>query len=391
MGRVPKKSQIHRWQGQNPEKARPVPQSQRKQGVQAARALNAPPPVPPRALPTSMPEPGQQPRSGRQVWTCRAGFEPHLFEELSWAGANPRLLGEALVESDARSHLHPAFGRMGFKLWEAVEVAEGESAAEPSAEVLKRHLQGRPAHLQAWTLDTARANPLSGQVEALRQAVLERLRDVPLLESASQAWQREGLLLQLCAVSKTLWLVGAVPATEAASLAPGGRQRMRRDEQAPSRASAKLEEALELMGLAPSPTEVCADLGAAPGGWTQRLLARGATVLAVDPAKLAPHLQNHRKLRHFQESAFAFAPEEPLDWLFCDMAWRPLEVAQLLAKWGRRRWALYLVANIKLPMKDKNPVLHRVRHTLEEAGWKHLVVRQLYHDRDEVTVLGRRD
>ena len=39
-----------------------------------------------------------------------------------------------------------------------------------------------------------------------------------------------------------------------------------------------------------------------------RLVARGATVLAVDPAKLAPHLQSHRKVRHIQESAFAFAP-----------------------------------------------------------------------------------
>ena len=70
-----------------------------------------------------------------------------------------------------------------------------------------------------------------------------------------------------------------------------------------------------------------------------------------------------------------------------DMAWRPLEVAALLARWGRNRWATWLVANIKLPMHDKNPVLHRVRHVLgQHGGWTQLRVRQLYHDRDEVTV-----
>ncbi len=47
---------------------------------------------------------------------------------------------------------------------------------------------------------------------------------------------------------------------------------------------------------------------------------------------------------------------------------------------------MHLVANIKLPMKDKNPILWRVRQTLEQGGWRELRMRQLYHDRDEVTV-----
>jgi 23S rRNA (cytidine2498-2'-O)-methyltransferase len=68
------------------------------------------------------------------------------------------------------------------------------------------------------------------------------------------------------------------------------------------------------------------------------------------------------------------------------MAWRPLEVAQLLGKWARRGNAGQLVANIKLPMKDKLPTLVRVRDALERGGWKRVRMRQLYHDRDEVTV-----
>ncbi|HZH78889.1 MAG TPA: 23S rRNA (cytidine(2498)-2'-O)-methyltransferase RlmM, partial [Archangium sp.] len=54
-------------------------------------------------------------------------------------------------------------------------------------------------------------------------------------------------------------------------------------------------------------------------------------------------------------------------------------------------WATYLVANIKLPMKDKNPTLVRVRRILEQGGWERLTLRQLYHDRDEVTVTAHRE
>jgi 23S rRNA (cytidine2498-2'-O)-methyltransferase len=94
-------------------------------------------------------------------------------------------------------------------------------------------------------------------------------------------------------------------------------------------------------------------------------------------------------VRHVTASAFDFTPEQPVDWLFCDMAWRPLEVAQLLGKWARRGWAGQLVANIKLPMKDKLPVVRELRALLEDAGWRRVRVKQLYHDRDEVTVTAR--
>ena len=53
-------------------------------------------------------------------------------------------------------------------------------------------------------------------------------------------------------------------------------------------------------------------------------------------------------------------------------------------------WARFLVANIKLPMKKKAEYLFRVRDILGDGGWQNLRVRQLYHDRDEITVAGVR-
>jgi 23S rRNA (cytidine2498-2'-O)-methyltransferase len=326
------------------------------------------------------------PRAGLWLWTCRAGFEPHLFEELAWAQGAPRLLGPTLVESKPPRSA-PAFARMGFPV-EAVFNGPLEGSADAVATVLDRAAGEGPLHLQVWAPDADLYGPLHGRCRGWAEALSQALR-AQTASSGAEAKAKGGVLGQVCVLSPSLAAVGAVRATEAWSLAAGGRQRMWREE-GPSRAALKLEEALDRLGLSPGRGEVCVDLGAAPGGWSQKLLQRGARVVAVDPAKLSPELMRHPKLRHIQESAFAFAPEEPVDWLFCDMAWRPLEVAQLLAKWARREWADALVANLKLPMKDKNPIVFRARALLQEAGWREPVIRQLYHDRDEVTVLARR-
>ncbi|ADO73810.1 SAM-dependent methyltransferase [Stigmatella aurantiaca] len=330
------------------------------------------------------------PSPGRWLWTCRAGFEPHLYEELAWAGAAPRLLGEALVESNGAPGLAPAFARQGMRVLASSPWPSPGFSADALARQVAAQPPAAPLVLQAFTPDTPRGNTLAPQADALADAVRSLLPTGRLLEDAARAREEGARLVSLC-LAPGLAVLGEVLAREALSLAPGGRRRMRREGDAPSRAAMKLEEALDGLPFEPGRGEVCVDLGAAPGGWTQRLVARGARVIAVDPAKLMPELASHPRVRHIQESAFAFAPEEPADWLFCDMAWRPLEVAQLLAKWGRRGWASYLVANIKLPMKDKNPLLVRVRHILAEEGeWKGLTVRQLYHDRDEVTVTAHR-
>ncbi len=327
---------------------------------------------------------------GRWLWTCRAGFEPHLYEELAWAGGSPRLLGGALVESVSRPPSPPVFARTGIRVVLSLEGAVSEAQAEAVKAALLKAVPKAPLMLQSFTPDTLAGNKLADEADALLAAVRARLPAGRLLEETWRAPEVGAELIELC-VAPGATLVGTVPAREALSLAPGGRQRMRRPGDAPSRAAMKLEEALAHLPFEPGRGEVCVDLGSAPGGWTQRLVARGARVVSVDPARLMPELANHPRVEHIQESAFAYEPEEPADWLFCDMAWRPLEVAQLLAKWGRRGWATYLVANIKLPMKDKNPTLVRVRRILEQGGWEGLALRQLYHDRDEVTVTAHRE
>jgi 23S rRNA (cytidine2498-2'-O)-methyltransferase len=344
-------------QGKTPNSRHKAPRATRPTGRSPPAKSAAIPPTPTRV---------EAPLPGQWLYTCRAG-------------AHPTVLGPALVAAD---RLWPgAFARAAFR----VEAVSADAAAV--APLLER--AGR-LHLQAWAPDSEPGNRLSGRAQALLEAL-----KAPLAargQWVADAWSaaREGLpLWQVVPLDEERFALGQVSPAEALSLSPGGRHRMRRGT-APSRAAMKLEEALDWLGLAPGAGDLCVDLGAAPGGWTQRLLERGARVWAVDPGALRPELMRQRKLRHFQASAFSFQPDEPADWLFCDMAWRPLEVAQLLAKWARKGWATMLVANLKLPMKDKLPVLARARATLAEGGWKDVRVRQLYHDRDEVTLTARR-
>ncbi len=316
------------------------------------------------------------PTVGKWLWTCRDGFEAQLFEELCWQKCSATVLGSGLVETDRQPATPPTFARTGFRIDALVKTPQEAAAALPQ----------HPSRVQVWVPDTEAGNARAGEClawESTINALREGIKDPSTPWSAFESGASLG---QVCLVAPHTAAVGSIGARVALSLAPGGRARMKRTAAAPSRAAMKLDEALEWVGISPGKGDLCVDLGSAPGGWTRRLLERGARVWSVDTGLLAPDVAKHPRVRHFHQTAFAFVPDEPCDWLFCDMAWRPLEVAQLLAKWARNRWATQLVANIKLPMKDKLPTVVRVRATLEAGGWSNVHLRQLYHDRDEVTV-----
>jgi 23S rRNA (cytidine2498-2'-O)-methyltransferase len=349
-------------------------------------------------FPTVEPGPTGPPLAREWLFTTRAGAEMDLIEELTFldAEAGPRRAGEALVAARRvpRAEGRPAelaFARQGFPVSELVAQPEAELAR-----ALVASLPGAPAPwaLDVWVPDTDEANRLAGHAAALEAAVIAALPSLApgwaatRLPDARAALGENGLYAQACLLPSRACAVGVLPARDAPSLAPGGRLRVRVPSTAPSRAAMKLLEAFAWLDRAPDPGDLCVDLGAAPGGWTWALLERRARVIAVDPGNLDGAIARRKGLIHARGDAFRFAPpvDEPVDWLFCDMAFRPLEVAGLLAKWARRQWARLLVANLKLPMRKKAEHLFRVRDILTDGGWASLRARQLYHDRDEVTI-----
>lgn len=279
------------------------------------------------------------------------------------------------------------FARQGFRVAGEAR-GDRDALTRGCVDALAPALEGAgPWALASWVPDTDATNPLAPAALALAEDVAPALDARAPGRVALAALPPAGArYAQIALVAPDRAICGVVDTERALTLVPGGRARMRVGGERPSRAARKVEEALAWLGVAPGPGEVCVDLGAAPGGWSWALLERRAKVIAVDPAKLRPDIAAHRGLVHRQESAFSFAPVEPTDWLFCDMAWKPLEVAQLLAKWGRRRWARMLVANLKLPMKKKAATVADLLQVIAGGGWQRIRARQLYHDRDEITL-----
>lgn len=363
------------------------------------------------AAPRTAPSPGSardrrapQPRSGPSaaapvaigewLWACRVGSEADLCDELQSYGIAGRVVQPGLCASPARPRTPQkedaelTFARQGLPV-QAVSPADAAAVAAIITELFadpRQAQKGSGLALHVFAPDSDAGNLLAAEVLALQGRLTTALSaaGIPLVADGRTAHAEGGRLAQVCLLTAAEVAIGILPARAAPSLFPGGRQRFKKPKDAPARSALKLTEALAWVGHGPQAGEVCVDLGAAPGGWCQVLLDRRCHVVAIDPGRLAPHLAG--RVEHLRVNAFGFEPEIPADWVLCDMAYRPLEVAALLAKWGRRRWAQFLLANIKLPMNRRVDMLARVREILTTGGWTGLRMRQLYHDRHEVTL-----
>jgi 23S rRNA (cytidine2498-2'-O)-methyltransferase len=174
-----------------------------------------------------------------------------------------------------------------------------------------------------------------------------------------------------------------------------GIPRLRMPPGAPSRSTLKLAEAFrvflgenEAVLLRPGMRAI--DLGAAPGGWTWQLVQRGVAVIAVDNGPLKGAVRQDRLVTHLREDAFRFRPRRPVHWLVSDVVEQPMRVAELVARWIAEGATRHAIFNLKLPMKKRYDEVQRCMQRIDEivnaAGVRHtLAVRQLYHDREEVT------
>ena len=176
---------------------------------------------------------------------------------------------------------------------------------------------------------------------------------------------------------------------------PMGIPRLRMPGGAPSRSTLKLAEAIvtflperdsELL----RPGMRAVDLGAAPGGWTWQLARRGLTVTAVDNGPLKGEVRDDPLVTHLRTDGLAYLPRRPVDWMVCDIVEQPARIAALVARWIGEGHARNAIFNLKLPMKKRYDEVRRcaaiIDDALAKARVKHsLSLRQLYHDREEVT------
>jgi len=341
---------------------------------------------------------------------CRAGFEPDCAQELQTRVVQGRgqcicqaEVGSGYVLADAKAP-RDFYGTLHWKEW----------------------IFARQWWLVAARVDLSAADRITPLVEAAQYALPEQMvyselvcefpdtndgrqvtpwlnRFEPLLEKALQDkgllnMDGEGPSLRCFFLNQHDALIGL--GTERSAPWACGFPRLRFPAEAPSRSTLKLAEAFEVF-LSPREQELAlragmhaVDLGAAPGGWTWQLVARGLQVVAVDNGPMKGGVLGHPSVKHLRTDGFRFRPERPVEWLVCDMVEQPRRVAELMRDWVREGFARQAIFNLKLPMKIRLDEVRACLQIIETGALENglrvkLWARQLYHDREEVTVYMR--
>lgn len=350
---------------------------------------------------------------GELVLICRPDYRAALEEELAlrWqlpapplprAGAAPALMvldGDSAraVRRDGRQAL--IFARQWID--DARWVAAGR-LAEPDERIVAEWLAVLDRTPRPWTVHAYAADPEGGH-EAAAEAAALRERVLRYCGGARPDWlaryvepralkDEATLVLQLCVPGGGAWL-GWSRAGDLLDTHPGGIHRKKFDPASPSRSYMKIEEAFDHLGEEPRAGQTVVDLGAAPGGWTHAFLKRGCRVLAVDRGPMKVGAEAGRgQFRQVLEDGLSFQPPGtwlPADWLVSDMLVPPGKTLGLLRRWCEARWMKRVVVNVKIPQQHPYPVLQPIEDFLGRVPGLTCRVRQLYHDRREVTVFGR--
>lgn len=219
--------------------------------------------------------------------------------------------------------------------------------------------------------------------------------------SLSGICERAGLTLDVktpqqivsVAVTSVGAYLGVSTPEENLSAWAGGCRRFRKEPEQVSRAEFKLLEAIEVFGLQLPQEGTGLDLGAAPGGWTRVLRQKGLKVIAVDPALLDPRVAADPGVTHFRDLAQKYFENPTL----CDIMVNDMRMDCMLSARLMNEGAKTLVPHglgvltLKLT-EDANEWPRRVRQACNILGdeYEILGTRQLFHNRNEVTVALRR-
>lgn len=325
------------------------------------------------------------------VFIGQAGYEDLLEREMRDGGLNAQERGGGWLRADGAGPTAVDWCFAHAVLFDVEEVT-GTSVNALAAGIADQFLAGvRGERIeQPWPLVVTTAAELdglgrrAGAVEvAVRELIKRKIARVARLATATppRCGEVRGLFLHFVDfgrvfVARRLWL--------------GGQRRMADDPAAPSRSYLKVEEAYGILGREPAAGESVVDLGAAPGGWSFSAARRGAHVIAIDNGPMKGGALGHAHIDHRREDAYRFRPEAatPVDWLYCDMVDDPQEVLRAIVEpWIGQHWCRRFIINLKFGRADAVALLADVRRRLAPRCAR-LVVRHLFHDREEFTLIG---
>lgn len=327
------------------------------------------------------------------LYLCRPGYEPLLAAELADAGLALGDRGAGWARATGRLDLPggPAFPHLVLRAPVAVTGGAVNALGQAAAAFFLASLRDERIDAAWPCLVDHAAEPagLGRRAAAVRQALLVLLqrRVGRVARLADEDLPRGGGPVR----GLFVYLTGFEQALAARDAWSGGQRRMADHPEAPSRSYLKVEEAYGVLGREPLPGETVCDLGAAPGGWSYSAARRGALVTAVDNGPLKGGALGHPGIDHRRADAFAFAPDRTYDWLFCDLVEEPHHVLRgIVEPWLAAGRCRRFVVNLKCGRADAPALLRAVRAPGGPVRGRApgLRVRHLFHDRDELTLVG---
>ncbi len=335
---------------------------------------------------------------------CRPGFEADCAQEAQQQARSQRPViaeqddirpdcGYVVVTLNEQklSYRELIFARQLIRLHQTLDALPERDRLTPILAAIAA-LPGNFGALWLEVPDTNDGKTLSAFTRRFQPLLEEALRKQGRLQEDDKSLPR----LHLFFPDKASAMVGSSdPRNSSPALMGINRQSM--PAAAPSRSTLKLAEAIEIFLEGGEQARLlrtgmtAVDLGAAPGGWTWQMVKRGIRVTAVDNGPMKGVLAKHPLVEHLKQDGFKFAPRKAVDWLICDMVEKPAKVAELIANWFANGWCRHAIFNLKLPMKQRvaavDAALGGIRKRLDDEGISYkMIAKQLYHDREEITV-----
>lgn len=330
------------------------------------------------------------------IFTCQNGYEKYLEEELRLNNIDPRSVARGFIsaKSSQKSNAEPL--NLCFPHFCMINpvLIEGTSVNSISLAIAEKFfginknstIEDKWPFLVLQNLTMIgigkRESAVKDQINEYLRRIAGRISKLASHKLPASHGYHKGLILYFEDFNKVQM---------ATDFIWYGQKRVSDDDSAPSRSYLKIEEAYQVMGDEPSAGQTVCDLGAAPGGWSYSAAKKGAKVTAVDNGELKAGAKNNPNISSFAEDAFKFDPNYDFDWLFCDMVEHPNMVIKLIEKWVENNRCRYFIVNLKFGRVRPLELLGSLNKSssIIKKRCISLKIRHLFHDREELTVMGK--
>lgn len=295
-----------------------------------------------------------------------------------------------------RPDLRFAYSRPGLVTFKA----PGALAPEDTPGSVFARVWGRSVGA-AGDVETARAQLATLGADRVHVFAREPEADVTLLapwvalgtDDDARAGELVADVIVAPAADEPAW-IGAHRHEATRGAAPGGVRAVRVPDSSPSRAYAKIEEAIAWAGLPVAAGQIALEIGAAPGGAVMALAQRGLEVWAVDTGDLDARIAAMPGVHHLPKKVGALRWEElPVNvaWLLVDVNLAPQVALHEIARLMPHLKKTLAGAVITLKMNDWQFVdeLPELARRIREMGLPDVRMRHLPSNRREVCVVAR--